>query len=76
MYYKQARKDGRNMLKYIGPIWIYMYGNNFFNTCIVSCLMHRNLAINLVYMCYFRLTRNDLYFTGNYSIHQQQTSIR
>ena len=24
----------------------------------------------------WRLTRNDLYFTGNYSIHRQQTAIR
>ena len=27
-----------------------MYGNNLFNTCIVNCLMHRNHAINLLYV--------------------------
>ena len=31
-------------------IHIDMYGNNLFNTCIVTCLMHRNLAINLLYI--------------------------
>ena len=30
-----------------------MYGNNLFNTCIVTCLQHRNLAINLLYICHF-----------------------
>ena len=29
---------------------IYIYGNNLFNTCIVNCLVHRLMQLDI---CYF-----------------------
>ena len=33
--------------------YLIQYNTTLFNTCIVNCLMHRNHAINLLYICYF-----------------------